>query len=360
MKSLNKNSIWIIIIPILSFSIFISFKQMSDSWKVTHYATVTFNPAHKEQKNAKAIIKALKSSDSAVFMPAVRTLAENDKKDLPAGIEQSIPFLEKILEQNKVTPYIKETTIQALCIVAGDSAVFKKLSGWKWEEVFFDCGSANWKEKWQLDGEKAKVVNTELGMELYAGPEPDDDASHAVLWTKESYSGDLMIEYEYTRLDSVNSFVNIIYIQATGSGEFPYIKNIKEWSALRKSPAMNLYFGKMFTYHVSYAVGNTNRDKPEGYIRARRYIAGPLGGTELEPDYSPEGLFHTNVENRFNIIKTDKHLFVKFEAPGKTLLCHWYNDKFPPITEGYIGLRHMCTRNARYANFKISKEFNPI
>ena len=50
-----------------------------------------------------------------------------------------------------------------------------------------------------------------------AGPVPRENASHAVLWTKQSFAGDVKIEYEYTRTDDANQYVNILYIQATGS-----------------------------------------------------------------------------------------------------------------------------------------------
>ena len=38
-------------------------------------------------------------------------------------------------------------------------------------------------------------------MTLTAGPEFRNDAHHMVLWTKDSFEGDLRIEYASTRLD---------------------------------------------------------------------------------------------------------------------------------------------------------------
>jgi len=39
----------------------------------------------------------------------------------------------------------------------------------------------------------------------------------------------------------------------------------------------------------------------------------------------------------------------------KELLCHFITAKFPAITEGKVGLRHMYTRGARYGHFKVSE-----
>ena len=61
-------------------------------------------------------------------------------------------------------------------------------------------------------------------MTLTAGPEFKNDAHHMVLWTKDTFQGDLKIEYEYSRIDEATNCVNILYIQATGSGDSPYAK----------------------------------------------------------------------------------------------------------------------------------------
>ena len=94
-----------------------------------------------------------------------------------------------------------------------------------------------------------------------------------VLWTKQSFKGDLKIEYDYTRLDNETRCVNILYIQATGSGEEPYVKDITEWNELRRVPAMKMYFDHMHAYHISYAAWRGD------YIRGRRYL--PLAGKRL-------------------------------------------------------------------------------
>jgi hypothetical protein len=66
---------------------------------------------------------------------------------------------------------------------------------------FFDPGTGNWKKRWFLDGEVGQVRNGPDGIKLTAGPEFRNDAHHMVLWTRDQFSGDLKIEFEYTRLD---------------------------------------------------------------------------------------------------------------------------------------------------------------
>jgi hypothetical protein len=86
---------------------------------------------------------------------------------------------------------------------------------------FSDPCTEDWEDNWFLDGNIATVENTENGMNFKAGPVNRNDAHHAVLWTKESFSGDVKIEYNYTRTDSQTVNVNILYIQATGTGKGP-------------------------------------------------------------------------------------------------------------------------------------------
>jgi hypothetical protein len=245
-------------------------------------------------------------------------------------------------------------------IEGGERNRFWKINAAEWQEVFFDTGSGNWQDKWALDGLKSKVTNSENGMNLRAGPVPKEDASHTVLWTKESFSGDIKIEYEYTRTDEANQFVNILYIQATGSGEAGFYKDISKWADQRTVPAMRTYYNNMNTYHISYAAYNGEPVEDDfDYIRARRYrpdLKKGLTNTELEPDvFQRTGLFATGIPHEITVIKKGNELFMLIKNPDREYLCHWVNDKHPAIMEGPIGLRHMFTRSAQYKNFRVSK-----
>ncbi len=244
-----------------------------------------------------------------------------------------------------------------VCLNAQEKS-FSELQQLDWKQSFSDPGTSNWNEKWLLDGLKARVYNSSLGMEFYAGPVPAEDSSHSVLWTRKSFSGNVKIEYEYTRLDAATKYVNILYIQATGSGEGDFAEEIFDWSAWRRIPAMRMYFNHMNTYHISYAAyGNTDDFDKKDYIRARRYMPESgkgLRGTDLAPDYFQSGLFQPGVKHKITVIKYGDDLYMEIIGPDKKMLCHWKNTSLPSIEHGRIGLRHMASRNARYKNFRVS------
>lgn len=240
--------------------------------------------------------------------------------------------------------------------VEGDSAKrFAELSESPWKLVFSDPCTGDWNDRWTLDGKRAMVRTGPTGMEFTAGPDPGDEAHHAVLWTRSDFEGDLKIEYEYTRLDNEHRKVTIIYVQATGSGKPGFDKDISAWADKRSVPSMKTYFANMNAYHISYAAfENQNEDPGNDYIRARRYVCSDLAGTELDKEYEKTGLFETGVPHKITIIKQGRDLYMKIKNDKKEFLCHFVNSRFAPITEGKIGLRHMNTRSARYKDFRVS------
>ena len=243
-----------------------------------------------------------------------------------------------------------------------DKIAFEKADAEKWKTVVSDCGAApaKWRDNWFLDGKIASVENRNKGMQMTSGPQFRNGAHHMVLWSKKVFSGDVRIDFEYTRLDFENRCVNIIYIQAAGSGKGPYKEDIIEWNKLRKVPAMNMYFNHMNTYHISFAAFK-NTDKDDGdYIRARRYMPEKKGlrGTNLSPDYSDTGLFKPGELTKITIIKRGNDIYMRLIGKSKTMYCHWHNDKFPPIKSGRIGLRQMFTRSSRFNNITISQPVN--
>ncbi len=234
---------------------------------------------------------------------------------------------------------------------------FEDLKGLGWRDKFFDSGSGNWKQKWMLDGKRADIRNTSHGMIFSAGPVANDHASHAVLWTKDSFDGDIKIEWDFTRLDTICRYVNIIYIQATGKEDGPYTKDIAEWSELRQIPYMNSYFDTMNLLHISYAAFGNQNDEPDDYVRARRYPTRPdrpFNETDLEPDNFETGLFQPGIEYHFTFIKTAEDLFFEVKNDEVCKLFHWPLENVEPVSEGRVGIRHMFTRCSRYKNIKIS------
>ncbi len=91
-------------------------------------------------------------------------------------------------------------------------------------------------------------------MEFTAGQEFKNDAHHAVLWTKASFTGDIKIEYDYTRTDEETSCVKILYTQAIGDGEDEFVKDISTWAKYREVLFMKKYFENMNALQISYAI----------------------------------------------------------------------------------------------------------
>ncbi len=227
-----------------------------------------------------------------------------------------------------------------------------------WHLQFKDNGTENWQSKWSLDGHHANIKNTKKGMLFSAGTVERDDAYHAVLWTKDSFKGDVKIEYNYTRTDTKTTWATILYIQATGIGVSPYSEDIFEWNNLREIPAMKHYFNTMKALHISYAsFDNTNTDSTKDYIRVRQYPVLPGQNfnttTEIPEATFETGLFTPDQTYKITVIKTDKKLYFKVAGKNSSKLFSWNLTNQAPILAGRIGLRHMFTRSARYKDFKI-------
>ena len=236
-----------------------------------------------------------------------------------------------------------------------EKKLFEEATKGRWQEALSDSCTDDWREKWFLDGEIGTVNVGEDGMTLTAGPEYKNNAHHMVLWTKDEFTGDLKIEYDWTRRDDRTGGVNILYIQATGSGEEGFGKDITTWNDKRTVPHMWMYFKNMNTYHISYAAFTGNAT--DSYIRGRRYMPHTKklrGFTELVPEYTSNTLFAKGVKHDITVIKKDRVLFMKIENGQETMYCHMENINMPIITEGRIGLRHMYTRSSTYKNFSIS------
>ncbi len=226
----------------------------------------------------------------------------------------------------------------------------------KWNLQLSDDCTKNWQNNWFKDGLISTVEQDEKGMNLIAGPENRNDAHHTVLWTKQSFKGDIKLEYNYTRTDSQIINVNILYIQAQGIGTEGFEKDITKWNKYREVPAMSKYYYKMNALHISYAAFNMVNDSAEAdYVRVRKYPAeeGKFGDTEIPPSYDKTGLFLPGVTYKITVIKTNSKLFFNVEGGNEKKLFSWDLKDGQSPEEGRIGLRHMFTRSARYSDFKV-------
>lgn len=225
-----------------------------------------------------------------------------------------------------------------------------------WELSFEDTGtSVNWTDKWFLDGKTASVNYTSEGMLFKAGGVINDHASHAVLWTNKSFTGDIKIEYDFTRVDtSTNDVVVIAYILAEGIGDAPFSKDISKWKDLRIIPFMHIYWWGMNAIHVSYATRSIGKDN---YIRVRKYPVHPgsvtFKETEVSPSFSGDDLFKPNVCYHLTFIKSGNTLIFEVKGDDKTKIFVWETDRFASVRSGRFGLRQMWGRNSLYKNLKI-------
>ena len=226
-----------------------------------------------------------------------------------------------------------------------NNSQFQRIQKQARKSVFTDECVGDWKKLWFLDGVKAKVSNSDEAMTI------DTTNGYAVLWTKQSFEGDLRIEYDFRRVDQYNKGVNIIYIQATGDEQNGCDEDISKWSKKRNLAAMSDYFMNMHTYHISYAA------YPKDYIRGRRYLPienKRLKGTELTGSFFNTGFFGDQQWMHITIIKQAKHLWMEIRHPKKTQLFHLKNEDKPPIQKGRVGLRLMPGRLSQFKNFKVS------
>ncbi|QHI69118.1 DUF1961 family protein [Tichowtungia aerotolerans] len=238
-----------------------------------------------------------------------------------------------------------------------DQILFEQLDKLAWKPVSRDAGSDDWATHWVLDGEFATIENGSDGMVFSAGPEEWNHAHHSVLWTKDSFKGDVKIEYDYTRIDEVNKWVNILYIQATGKGG-EFASDIMKWADYRREPWMEHYFENMKLLHISYAAyGRNDNGVDDDYVRCRRYPKaedGEFSRTEINPDSFHTGLFRPGKTYHITAIKKGNRLFFNVKGDGQERLYAWESPLISEVTEGRIGLRHMWMKSARYKNFIVS------
>lgn len=234
---------------------------------------------------------------------------------------------------------------------------FKTLNEYKNTLIFQDEFRKGISKNWFTDGKKAKFNSGKSGLIYQAGPMPANEDDHAVLWTKKSFSENIKIEFEFTRLDDVTKFVNIIYLFAEGSGKESYDKDISLWKNLREIPAMKTYFNHMNLFHLSFAAfENNNEDMHADYIRARKYQPETnqgLTGTEIMPEFLRTGFFQTGVKHHITIIRHKDEIFMEVKNAWQTKLYHWKSDNIASLHSGRIGLRLMGSRISGFNNFRV-------
>lgn len=238
---------------------------------------------------------------------------------------------------------------------AGQKAAFESAKALLWKLAFEDDCTRDWREKWFMDGTQGRITHSSRGMDYFAGRQVENDSCHTVLWTQKTFSGNIRVEYDFTRLDTTPVGVNILYLLASGSGKGPYKKDIADWTRLRRVPAMKNYFDHMHTYHISYAVNGKGNPEPD-YIRARRYMPETgkgLEGTGLLPEYLDTKLFMPGKPYHISVILHGSDLYMEVTDGIEKHLFFFDTSTHPPVKAGRVGLRQMWGHDSRYANFRI-------
>ena len=240
--------------------------------------------------------------------------------------------------------------------VAVMKAHYDRLNAATWHLALDDDGAGDWQDNWSLDGKKCEITNSENGLSFKSGPEAGDNAHHGVLWTKQSFAGDMKVQFDFTRLDTVNRGVCILYFHANGIGEGEYAKDIHSWAHLREVPWMKTYFEKMDMLHISFAAFGNSNDEPDDYIRVRRYpVREDRDFDQMEVDGTvfETGLFVPQKTYATTFIKTAGELVMEIKGDGKTLYHHWDISTVEPTESGPFGIRQMWQKHAVYKNIQI-------
>jgi hypothetical protein len=229
--------------------------------------------------------------------------------------------------------------------------------------LFEDNMMGNWQKNWFLDGKKATLEHRNEGLFFAGGTVTREDdpeeyhAHHAVLWTKQIFEGDILIQYEMTRIDSSNYGNTLLYIQSQGLGSEPYVEDITQWNQLRKIPIMSAYFEKMNLISLSFRENLRCKRYPWKDSIGEWY---PKRGL-IEPmvDYVgmiPGKKYGVEVEKRLSALTLRL-----YDAETKELLTHFtwdlsqVHEELEPVKRGRIGLRHMSTKQFIYRTFRVEQ-----
>lgn len=233
--------------------------------------------------------------------------------------------------------------------------------------LFEDPMIRDWQENWFLDGKNAVLEHRDGGLAFLTTESGVDknvdraafDAPHAVLWTRQEFEGDIRVSYTYTKLPGCG-WQKLIYVQAQGIGEEPYVPDIHAWRDLREVASMSKYFNYMNLIALSL------RDE----VRCKRYPWNDvLRNQELESEYLPRAeiktmpigrAFHVVVEKRSRSIL----LRITDAESGELAADHTWdladekvlNNRDPKLVEkGRIGIRQMGGHKILMRDFKVER-----
>lgn len=233
------------------------------------------------------------------------------------------------------------------------------------EVLFEDSMAENWEAQWFLDGKKATLEHRDGGLAFIteeSGFNKNEnraafDAQHAVLWTRESFEGDIRITYKYTRLPGC-TWQKLIYVQAQGVGG-PFDADIYAWKDRREVAVMSEYFNHMDL------IGLSLRNE----VRCKRYPWNDLDGNDLEDEFLPRAeIDGWPIGHELDVVleKRRESLYLRITdtVTGEAIVDHRWSltdprvlDDHDPkfVTEGRIGIRQMGGHKLWMRDFKVER-----
>ena len=232
--------------------------------------------------------------------------------------------------------------------------------------LFEDSMAQDWQANWFLDGENAVLEHRDGGLAFITESSKVDkrvdraafDAQHAVLWTRESFEGDIRITYKYTKLPGC-SWQKLIYVQAQGVGEGPFIEDIYAWKDRREVAVMSAYFNYMDLIGLSL----------RNQIRCKRYPWNDMDGNGLKTEFKPRAQNKgMPIGHELDVLveKRKKSILLRITdiETGETVVDHTWDltderileQRDPKYIEtGRIGIRQMGGHKINMRDFKVEQ-----
>jgi len=233
--------------------------------------------------------------------------------------------------------------------IAREEELIKETGDDTYEREKSPPGDAEWiAEGWggaQIRDGRLHVAPSEFGDAGNPKPVTDGDRSHMVVWNRNVFPADFLLEFQVNHEGSTNG-LTLMFICATGlEGEDIFDLTFPP----RRAQYPTYHSGALRNYTVSY--WSRNKDKqgnPNGEELTNRMRKNP--GKRVVARGHSRTLGPTNVDHKIRVLKVGGHIEV--EVNGKVV--NQWDDDGEAYGEGRIGLR--CMRGVTqvsYDDFKV-------
>lgn len=212
-----------------------------------------------------------------------------------------------------------------------------------WQRTGKPDASAEWiaEGRGGVEVRNGNLRASSLPFDTAGNPITGSPRSHLVIWNKNIFPADFLLEYDMSPNGSTNG-LTIIFLCATGkNGE-----DIFDLSLPPRQADYKLYHsGALANYSDSYWSRNTETESLTNRLRKNPGFKLVAEGKSLTTD-------PTDVTYHIRILKIGEH--IEMEMNGKVI--YRWNDPEKPLSAGRIGLRSMeGVSLITYDNFKVWK-----